>query len=138
MCGLGYTVSESETNTFWAADLLHRLYHIPAFGQNYIDHFADGYEEVIDLAKKNATLSTHDSETLQYFALEVYAHDIAVPGIGCPGVQHKHEESHAEETTSEAATSQPTPTATKADAPSTTAEVPAVSRFLYCIMVIGN
>ncbi|KAJ5185003.1 hypothetical protein N7491_007129 [Penicillium cf. griseofulvum] len=124
MCGLGYTVSESETNTFWAADLLHRLYHIPAFGQNWIDHFADGYEEVMDLAKKNATLSTHDSETLQYFALEVYAHDIAVPGIGCPGVQHKHDEPHVE-TTSEAATSHPTPTATNTDTPSTTSKVPA-------------
>lgn len=127
MCGLGYTVSESETNTFWAADLLHRLYHVSAIGQNWIDHFADGYEEVIDQAKENATLSTRDSETLQYFALEVYAYDIAVPGIGCPGDQHKHDETHAEETTSEAATSQPTPTATNTEAPSTTSEVPAVS-----------
>ncbi|EKV07786.1 Antigen 1 [Penicillium digitatum PHI26] len=140
MCGLGYTVSESETNTFWAADLLHRLYHVPAFGQKWIDHFADGYEEVIDQAKTNATLSTHDSETLQYFALEVYAFDIAVPGTGCPGVQHEHdhEESHADQTTSEAATSQPTPSATNTDAPSTTLEVPAVSRSMSCTVVIGN
>ncbi|KAJ5487507.1 hypothetical protein N7530_001807 [Penicillium desertorum] len=118
MCGLGYTVSESETNTFWAADLLHRLYHVSAIGQGWIDHFADGYEEVVDLAKNNATLSTHDSETLQYFALEAYAYDIAVPGVGCPGVQHEHDEP-------EATTSQPAPTATTTDAPSTTAEVPA-------------
>lgn len=138
MCGLGYTVSESETNTFWAADLLHRLYHVSAIGQNWIDHFADGYEEVIDQAKENATLSTRDSETLQYFALEVYAYDIAVPGIGCPGDQHKHDETHAEETTSEAATSQPTPTATNTEAPSTTSEVPAVSSSLDCIVEIRN
>ncbi|CAG8888566.1 unnamed protein product [Penicillium egyptiacum] len=119
MCGLGYTVSESETNTFWAGDLLHRLYHVSAIGQNWIDHFADGYEEVVDLAKTNATLTTRDSETLQYFALEAYAFDIAVPGVGCPGVQHEHEHDEPE------ATSQPTPTATATDAPSTTAEVPA-------------
>ncbi|CAG7922581.1 unnamed protein product [Penicillium olsonii] len=120
MCGLGYTVSESETNTFWAADLLHRLYHVPAIGQNWIDHFADGYEEVIDQAKKNATLATHDSETLQYFALEAYAYDISAPGIGCPGVQHEHE-SHDEATT----TTESTPTATTADKPSSTQDVPA-------------
>ena len=125
MCGLGYTVSESETNTFWAADLLHRLYHVPAIGQNWIDHFADGYEEVIDQAKKNATLATHDSETLQYFALEAYAYDISAPGIGCPGVQHDHE-SHDEATT----TSESTPTATTAEKPSSTQDVPAVSKLV--------
>ncbi|KAJ5960057.1 uncharacterized protein N7479_007207 [Penicillium vulpinum] len=122
MCGLGYTVSESETNTFWATDLLHRLYHVPVIGQNWIDHFANGYEEAIDQAKENATLSTHDSETLQYFALEVYAYDIAVPGIGCPGVQHKHDESHVDQTTSENVTSQSAPTATNTNAPSITSE----------------
>lgn len=127
MCGLGYTVSGSETNTFWATDLLHRLYHVPAVGQNWIDHFADGYEEVVDQAKENATLSTHDSETLQYFALEVYAYDIAVPGVGCPGVQHEHED-HADETTSEAVTNQSTPSASTTDKPSTTSDVPEVSK----------
>ncbi|KAJ9481032.1 hypothetical protein VN97_g12478 [Penicillium thymicola] len=132
MCGLGYTVSESETNTFWAADLLHRLYHVSAIGQNWIDHFADGYEEVIDQAKENATLSTRDSETLQYFALEVYAYDIAVPGVGCPGDQHKHDETHAEQTTSA------TPTATNTEAPSATSEVPAVSSSLGCVVEIRN
>ncbi|KAJ5774155.1 hypothetical protein N7457_009051 [Penicillium paradoxum] len=125
MCGLGYTVSKSETNTFWATDLLHRLYHIPVIGQNWVEHFADGYEEVVDLAKKNATLSTHDSETLQYFALEAYAYDIAVPGVGCAGVQHQHDETHADHTTSEAVTTQPTPSTTTTDAPSATSEVPA-------------
>lgn len=119
MCGLGYTVSGSETNTFWASDLLHRLYHVPAIGQNWIDHFAGEYEEVIDQAKKNATLSTHDTHTLQYFALEVYANDIAVPGVGCPGAQHEHEESHEEATTTATAT------ATTADKPTSTADVPA-------------
>ncbi|GLI77355.1 prenylated Rab acceptor protein 1 [Penicillium ochrochloron] len=127
MCGMGYTVSESETNTFWASDLLHRLYHVPTIGQNWADHFADGYDEVLDLAVENATLSTHDSETLQYFALEVYAHDISVPGIGCPGEQHehKHEDDKKDATNSEG--SAPAATTTTRKAPSTTADVPAVS-----------
>ncbi|KAJ5675947.1 hypothetical protein N7462_008844 [Penicillium macrosclerotiorum] len=114
MCALGYTVSEYETNTFWASDLLHRLYHVPSIGQNYVEHFADGYEEVIDLAVENAELSTHDSETLQYFALESYAYDIAVPGTGCPGKQHEHHQ--GDESNASTATQSPTVTS---DAPAT-------------------
>lgn len=135
MCGLGYTVSGSKTNTFWASDLLHRLFHVPSIGQNYIDHFADGHEEVIDQAKKNATLSTHDSESLQYFALEVYAHDVAVPGIGCPGVQHEPEASHDHSTTTGIATAQPTPSATTSDQASSTLDVPAVSERVVFNMI---
>lgn len=121
---MGYTVSESETNTFWASDLLHRLYHLPAIGQNWIEHYADGYDEVIDLALENATLSTHDSETLQYFALEAYAHDISVPGIGCPGEQHEH--NHEDDGTDPASTT-PAATITTAEASSATTDLPAVS-----------
>ena len=91
MCSFGYTVSNSETNTFWAADLLHRLFHMPPIGQNWVDHFADGYDEVIELAAGNKGVSTRDSETLQYFALEAYAFDIVVQGVGCTGEQHEHE-----------------------------------------------
>jgi hypothetical protein len=132
MCGMGYTVSGSETNTFWASDLLHRLYHVPAIGQNWIEHFADGFEEVIDLAIENATLSTHDSETLQYFALEVYAYDISVPGIGCPGElhEHKHEEGGLDAAVSDE--SQPTVTTSTNEAASTTADVPTVSELSQC------
>lgn len=124
MCALGYTVSGSETNTFWASDLLHRLYHIPAFGQDWIDHFADGYKEVVDLAAKTPIRSTRDSETLQYFALEVYAFDISVPGIGCPGTQNHRHSSEEKPTTSQ---SQPNATGTTSEPPSKTSEVPAVS-----------
>ncbi|KAJ5437891.1 Major allergen Asp f 2 [Penicillium daleae] len=124
MCGMGYTISGSETNTFWASDLLHRLYHLPAIGQNWVDHYADGYHEVIELATENVTLSTHDSETLQYFALEVYAHDISIPGIGCPGEQHgdKHEDETGDANFGE---SQPSATTATSKASSTTVDVPA-------------
>ncbi|KAE8422955.1 putative peptidase domain-containing protein [Aspergillus pseudocaelatus] len=92
MCALGYTVSGSETNTFWAADLLHRLFHMPPIGQNWVEHFADGYGEVIELAAGNKSTSTRDSETLQYFALEAYAYDIAAPGVGCVGEYDESQE----------------------------------------------
>jgi hypothetical protein len=92
-----------------------------------IDHFADGHEGVVDQALKNAKLSTHDSETLQYFALDVYAYDIAVPGIGCPGAQPKHEKSDGDHATTKAAATQPAPTTTTTDKPSSTTEASAVS-----------
>lgn len=129
MCGLGYTISGSETNTFWASDLLHRLYHVPAIGQDWIEHFADGYEEVIDLATTNATFSTHDSETLRYFALEAYAYDIAVPGTGCPGTQQKHRDSDSDEP--DAGANQISSTSTATESASTTSNAPAVSNYPF-------
>ncbi|KAL8716907.1 MAG: hypothetical protein Q9181_008381 [Wetmoreana brouardii] len=58
---------------------------MPAFGEGYIKHFAEDYAGTLELAKANATFVTHDSDALQYFALDVYSYDIAVPGVGCPG-----------------------------------------------------
>ncbi|KAL8813511.1 MAG: hypothetical protein Q9223_007013 [Gallowayella weberi] len=85
LCALGYTVAGSETNTYFGSDLIHRLYHMPAFGENHVEHFAEDYAGALELAKTNATYATHDSDILQYFALDTYAYDIAVPGVGCPG-----------------------------------------------------
>ncbi|GAM43962.1 Asp F2 homolog [Talaromyces pinophilus] len=124
MCSQSYTVAGSETNTFWASDLMHRLYHVPAVGQAYVDHFADGYDEVIALAKSNGTESTHDSEALQYFALEAYAFDIAVPGVGCAGESKGHDHGHDTGSPSTSSTSS-TATTTPTDAPSTTVDVPS-------------
>lgn len=85
MCGRGYTVSNSKTNTFWASDLMHRLYHVPAVGYGYIEHYIHSYSDAITFAKNGTKTNTHDSDVLQYFALDVYAYDIAVPGVGCTG-----------------------------------------------------
>lgn len=126
MCALGYNVAESPTNTFWASDLLHRLYHMPAIGWEYIEHFADDYEEVVELALSENTTSTRDSDTLQYFALEAWAYDIAVPGVGCG------EESHSDAvSSSSSAPAVPAVTtsasATQTQAPSSTLSIPPVS-----------
>ena len=132
LCGFGYTVAGSESNTYWGSDLIHRLYHMPAFGEAYIEHFTEDYAEVLEQAKTNATYATHDSDVLQYFALEVYAYDIAVPGVGCPGIVTEAISS-AEATpastvahTYSAGTS--TPTATTPDAASSVADIPAVRK----------
>lgn len=61
-----------------------------------MDHFADNYNEVIELAEKEPEKSVMDSDALQYFAVDVYAYDIAAPGVGCSGASqaaHSHEQS---------------------------------------------
>ena len=134
---LGYTVAGSPANTFWGTDLMHRLYHMPAIGQEWIEHYADDYEEVIELAAGNETHSTHDSDTIQFFAVEAYAYDIAVPGVGCAG-DAEAESSSSESSSSTtsavasssiaaapAATTSATPTVSQAA--SATSELPAVS-----------
>jgi hypothetical protein len=85
MCGLGYTVAGGATNTFWASDLLHRLYHMPAVGYGYIEHYIETYEDAVAFAQNGTMTNSHDSDVLQYFALDAYAYDIANPGVGCTG-----------------------------------------------------
>jgi len=82
----GYTVATGATNFYWASDLLHRLLHVPSVGEGVVEHYGDhSYPGVLALAQENATFASKNSDTLQYFALEVYAHDVALPGEGCPG-----------------------------------------------------
>jgi hypothetical protein len=119
MCGIGYTVSEGPTNTFWASDLMHRLYHMPAIGYGYIEHFIETYDDALAFAQNGTTTNTHDSDVLQYFALDVYAYDIAVPGTGCTGG------SGSTVTQEPATASSLTPPASQT--PSPTSSAPAVS-----------
>lgn len=85
LCGFGYTVAKSPLNTYWAVDLLHRIFHVPRISEGVVDHFAEDYAEVLELAETDPAKSVIDSDTLQYFAIDVYAYDIAAPGVGCTG-----------------------------------------------------
>ncbi|KAK4246571.1 putative peptidase domain-containing protein [Corynascus novoguineensis] len=85
ICGLGHTVAGSPLNTFWATDLLHRVLHVPRISEDAVGHYADGYEDVLELAAADPARAAVDSNTLQYFALDVYAYDVAAPGVGCTG-----------------------------------------------------
>jgi hypothetical protein len=89
VCGLGYTVVQSPLNTFWATDLLHRVLHVPRISEGIVDHFAEDYAGVLELAKTEPEKSAIDSDTLQYFAIDVYAFDIAAPGAGCTGEEEE-------------------------------------------------
>ncbi|KAL8637487.1 MAG: hypothetical protein Q9228_005246 [Teloschistes exilis] len=152
LCAFGYTVAGSETNTYFGSDLIHRLFHMPAFGDDHVEHFAEDYAGALELARTNSSFATHDSDILQYFALDTYAHDIAVPGVGCSGkastsmgpAQTSTTNENAVESTAEAALAQSTPaqvpaTATPPANPptpitagtaSTAAAVPSVSHVL--------
>lgn len=96
LCGGGYTVANGALNHYFAADLLHRLYHVTSIGEGAAEHYADTYTECLELAQANASEAVRNSHTLQYFALDVYAVDVALPGEGCTGKPDEEaEHSHA-------------------------------------------
>ena len=132
LCGFGWDVANGATNFYWASDLLHRLLHIPKVGEGIVEHYAEDYASVIELAKTESELSVRDSDTLQLFALEAYAHDVAVPGEGCAGRLTTTSSAAAEATSAaasassaEAASATETPTPTLSEAPSATSAAPA-------------
>lgn len=90
LCARGFVFSTGKPNTYWAADLMHRLYHLPAVGEGEVDHYADTYADLLSLPQgTNYTNAGKNSASLSYFALEAYAYDISVPGEGCAGkVEH--------------------------------------------------
>jgi len=105
MCGLGYTVAGSPTNFFFASDLLHRVYHVPKISEGIVQHYSEDYAGVLSLAMTEPGLSVKDSDALQYFALDAYAFDVAVPGVGCSGRPSVEEETEGSATSSAATSS---------------------------------
>ncbi|KAI0463768.1 pH-regulated antigen pra1 [Komagataella kurtzmanii] len=85
MCSNGYNVANYPNNLYWASDLLHRLYHTTTIGQLTVDHYADTYEECLELAIESPDEAVRNTASLRFYALDVYAYDIAVPGEGCSG-----------------------------------------------------
>jgi hypothetical protein len=41
MCGHGYTMAAVKDSQYFAADLLHRLYHTVKIAEGIVDHYAD-------------------------------------------------------------------------------------------------
>ncbi|OAG02334.1 zincin [Paraphaeosphaeria sporulosa] len=133
LCGFGWDVANGKTNFYWASDLLHRLLHIPKVGEGIVEHYAEDYASVIELAKTESELSVRDSDTLQLFALEAYAYDVAIPGEGCTGKWTATSSYVASATsaaaslsTAEAASATKTASPTMSEGPSATSGAPAV------------
>lgn len=95
MCGYGYTVAGSSSAFYFGSDLIHRLYHTDKIGEGVTGHYADTYEDCLQLAIESPELAVRNSATLRYFALDVYAFNIAVPGEGCTGEPAKEEGDHS-------------------------------------------
>lgn len=79
--------------------------------------------------RENVTLSTSNSASIYYFAVEAYAFDIAVPGEGCVGQPKEEEHDHDDDATStssaaESATATATSAAVETSAATTTEAVP--------------
>ena len=85
LCALCWTVADGATNAYFGSDLIHRLYHMPAFGENIVEHFKEACANILAIAKNNATYSICDSDVLQYSALDVYAYEVTIPGVRCLG-----------------------------------------------------
>jgi hypothetical protein len=98
MCGYGYTVAGGPLASFFASDLIHRLFHADKIGEGTVFHYA---------------------HTLQYFALDVYAYDIAAPGQGCTGEPVEEEETETAAAASSSATVSATSSATTASSTAT-------------------
>ncbi|KAI2467492.1 major allergen Asp F2 [Annulohypoxylon bovei var. microspora] len=113
LCGYGYSVASGSLNLYFGSDLIHRLYHLPAIGEGTVEHYADSYNECLQLAIDNPAEAVRNSHTLQYFALDVYAFDIAVPGEGCTGRTLDQVSSAAQSTTA-TVTAGPSSTSTAA------------------------
>ncbi|KAG9604141.1 zincin, partial [Aureobasidium melanogenum] len=106
LCANGYTVANGKLATYFAADLMHRLYHTTKIGEGAAEHYADTYTECLELAKENPAEAVRNTHTLQYFALDVYAMEIALPGEGCTGTPAEgSDDSHAAAPASSASSS---------------------------------
>ncbi|THY59878.1 zincin [Aureobasidium pullulans] len=106
LCSGGYTVASGKLNHYFAADLMHRLFHTTKIGEGAAEHYADSYTECLELAEENPAEAVRNTPTLQYFALDVYAMDVALPGEGCTGTVGEEEvDSHVAAPASSAASS---------------------------------
>ena len=91
MCSNGYTIANNKLATYFAADLMHRLYHTTKIGEGAAEHYADTYSECLELAQNNSAEAVRNTHSLQYFALDVYAMEVALPGEGCTGTPAEEE-----------------------------------------------
>ena len=109
MCGYGYQVATGKLAFYFGSDLIHRLLHVPSIGEGAAEHYADSYQECLDLAVSDPSQAVRNSHSLQYFALDVYAYDIALPGEGCTGRPSEDEEEDEEEEEEEGGSPEPDP-----------------------------
>ncbi|WWD20704.1 hypothetical protein CI109_105180 [Kwoniella shandongensis] len=123
-CMYGNTVAGSPLGTYWSIDLIHRLFHVPQVTNGQVDHYAEDYASVLELAEHNSTYSPFDSDAHQAFAAHVYAVEVAKGGDACVGqAAEAHDHDHTAATSSAA----PAAATTAAAATSAAAAAPAAT-----------
>ena len=128
MCGYGYTVATGALSFYFGSDLIHRLLHMPSVGEGVAEHYADTYAECLALARTRPAEAVRNSHTLQYFALDAYAWDVALPGDGCTGKAPATKEDKGKDGKGGHGATSPPPTTTTPSAPTTTSAA-TVSNF---------
>lgn len=104
---------------------------MPSNGEGVVEHYADSYDECLELALTSPTEAVRNTHSLQYFALDVYAYDIALPNDGCTGkTTIKSDSSISSISSTEAAS-----TATPPSATTMTTSAGTVSYQMYFITV---
>ena len=129
LCTRGYTLAGWDITLVMVTDLMHRLLHVPSVSELVVEHYGNGYIGSLDLAVSNPEEAMINSDSLQFFALEAWAIDFAVPGVGCVGDEAAarvvYESSMSAAAASAAASSTAAPSAAATEAPSTTTAAPA-------------
>jgi len=118
-CMYGYELVNTAPSYYWGIDLIHRLFHVPQVTNSAVEHYADDYESVIELAEHNSTYSPVDSDALQWFAAHVYAIEVAQGGQQCIGTftdPHDHTSSSPTATASTSVSSGMSTTSTSSAA----------------------
>lgn len=110
ICSRGYTVAGSKTAETWAGDILHRIMHTTKGGEDVTGHYADTYQDCVELGKKDPAKAVRNSASLRYFALHAWAYDIAVPGVGCLGTPAEEKKKEEPKATSASSSAASTPT----------------------------
>ncbi|SCZ88486.1 BZ3500_MvSof-1268-A1-R1_Chr10-2g02975 [Microbotryum saponariae] len=83
LCWDGRLIGSGNPSHYLGADLMHRLTHVPSVTFGHVVHTAEGYVESLKLASTNNSLAAFNSDTLQFFALDAYARDVASAPKGC-------------------------------------------------------
>ncbi|EPQ26154.1 uncharacterized protein PFL1_06362 [Pseudozyma flocculosa PF-1] len=90
ICGFGYQIARDSAAIYWGADLLHRLFHVPKVVSGKISHVADGFAEVLELARSNASAAVSNQESIQLFALDAYSRTVVPEGcLGKPAAEDR-------------------------------------------------
>lgn len=79
MC-YGGTLAKVTPNSYAGIDMLHRYLHVPSVGLGYVDHYADGIDNLLKLAKTNSTFAVRNTDNILHYIADVYSSSLRSGG----------------------------------------------------------